>query len=335
MSKCIYFPKWVCAGAILLSVVALIAQAVIDVRQGTMGVPLFSDQWFAQAWQTGLITPFIILTVAIAAQYLAAGAYIRSGAFYLAAVVAMCVTVTNGADFIANSTLVATAEETERTKQAKDIAEIQNKELADQRKELTENAWRTYYSARTSAERERILGQIQAMAEKPPTVVAPEVHVVRSGSGSIWNKWLGLRPEAVQEAKAVIVPVLIMFFKTVGLTIGCAYWPMQDPLSAPSPAPRAKESGFWRPIVSRQYSVDEARSDVLKLTETGVLDDTEVTAEDFAARWGIGRTTARERLHQFAKERLIVLERGRGRVGNRLLVRAAPQPPNNKATTHG
>jgi hypothetical protein len=295
-------------------------------------MPLFSDQWFAQAWQIGLITPFIILVVVMAARYLAAGAYVRSCAFYLAAVVGMWVTVTNGADFIANSTLVATAEEAERAKQAKDIAEIQNKELADQRKELTENAWRTYYSARTSAERERILGQIQAMAQKPPTVVAPEVHIVRSGSGGIWNKWMGWRAEAIQEAKAVIVPVLIMFFKTVGLTIGCAYWPMPGPL--PEPAPRAKESGFSRSTVSRQFSVDEARSDVLKLTETGVLDDAEVTAEDFAARWGIGRTTARERLRQFANEGLIVLERGRGRVGNRLLVRAAPQPP-NKAITHG
>jgi len=294
VSKCIYVPKWVCAGAVLLSVAALIAQAVIDVRQSTMGMPLFCDRWFAQAWQSGLITPFIIVVVAIAAQYLAAGAYVRSGTFYLAAVVGMWVTVTNGADFIANSTLVATAEEAERAKQAKDIAEIQNKELADQRKELTNNAWRTYYSARTPSERGRILGQIQAMADKPPTVVAPEVHVVRSGSGNIWNKWLGLRPEAIQEAKAIIVPVLIMFFKTVGLTIGFAYWPMQGPL--PAPVPRAKESGFWHSTVSRQFSVDEARSDAVKLTETAALDDAEVTAEDFAARWGIGRTTVRERL---------------------------------------
>src|SRR5262245_55434853 len=78
MSKSIHVPKWVCAVAILLSVAALIAQAVIDVRQSTMGMSLFSDRWFAQAWQIGLITPFIIVTVAIAAQYLAAGAYVRS-----------------------------------------------------------------------------------------------------------------------------------------------------------------------------------------------------------------------------------------------------------------
>src|SRR5215831_477001 len=86
VSKSIYVPKWVCAGAILLSAAVLITQAVIDVRQATMGMPLFSDQWFAQAWQIGLVTPSIILTA---------------------------------------------------------------------------NAWRTYYSARTPAERERILGQIQ------------------------------------------------------------------------------------------------------------------------------------------------------------------------------
>src|SRR5215831_8126852 len=33
-----------------------------------------------------------------------------------------------------------------------------------------------------------------------------------------------------------------------------------------------------------------------ELTETVALDDAEVMAEDFAVRWGIGRTTVRERL---------------------------------------
>ena len=70
--------------------------------------------------------------------------------------------------------------------------------------------------------------------------------------------------------------------------------PMQGPL--PAPAHRAKESGLWRSRVFCQFSVDEARSDVIKLTETVALDDAEVMAEDFAVRRGIGRTTVRERL---------------------------------------
>jgi hypothetical protein len=49
----------------------VLAQAAIDVRQGTLGLEIFSSEWFAQAWQIGLITPFIILAVAIAARYLA------------------------------------------------------------------------------------------------------------------------------------------------------------------------------------------------------------------------------------------------------------------------
>jgi len=53
---------------------------------------------------------------------------------------------------------------------------------------------------------------------------------------------------------------------------------------------------LWRSRVFCQFSVDEARSDVIKLTETVALDDAEVMAEDFAVRRGIGRTTVRERL---------------------------------------
>src|SRR5262249_38899339 len=120
MSKSIYVPKWVCATAIVLSSMALVAQAMIDIDQATAGLPLFSRQWFSQAWQVGLITRFIILAVALAARYLAAGAYIRSGALYLAVVAAMWVTVTNGADFIANSSLAAIAEESALATEAKD-----------------------------------------------------------------------------------------------------------------------------------------------------------------------------------------------------------------------
>src|SRR5262249_24590320 len=156
----------------------------------TAGLPLFSRQWFSQAWQVGLITPFIILAVALAARYLAAGAYIRSGALYLAVVAAMWVTVTNGADFIANSSLAAIAEVSALATEAKDTAEIKNKLALEERKEIAENVWRTYYTAKTQAERERVLAQIQFITKQAPVVVAPKVHVVRSGSGSIWNKWL-------------------------------------------------------------------------------------------------------------------------------------------------
>lgn len=64
----LHVPRWLCAVAILLSTMALMVQAAIDIDQGTVGMPLFSRQWFAQAWQMGLVTMFIIVMVAFAAR---------------------------------------------------------------------------------------------------------------------------------------------------------------------------------------------------------------------------------------------------------------------------
>ena len=65
----------------------------------------------------------------------------------------------------------------------------------------------------------------------------------------------------------------------------------------------------------------------------GAVDGMDLTAGDLAKRWGVSRTTASEWMRQFRRDNLIVLERGRGQVGNRLLVRAAPAAP-TAAITH-
>jgi hypothetical protein len=83
MSKSIHFPKWVCNIAIVLSSVALVVQAAIDIDQGTVGLVMFSRQWFAQAWQMGLVTMFVIVIAAFAGHFFGAGRWIRAVGLYL------------------------------------------------------------------------------------------------------------------------------------------------------------------------------------------------------------------------------------------------------------
>ena len=152
-----------------------------------------------------------------------------------------------------------------------------------------------------------------------------------ASSGAIWHRWLGWSPESIQELKAIVIPVLIMLCKSVALTLGFAYRPVRGQL--PEPAARAKLTGFFRPTVSRKYSVSKARNDIVHLVVTGAIDGMDLTAGDLAKRWGVSRATASEWMRQFCREKLIVLERGRGLVGNRLLARAAPAAP-KAAITH-
>jgi len=79
MIKSNHGPKWVCYIAIVLSSVALVVQAAIDIDQGTVGMVMFSRQWFAQAWQMGLVTMFVIVIAAFAGHFFGAGVgYSRS-----------------------------------------------------------------------------------------------------------------------------------------------------------------------------------------------------------------------------------------------------------------
>ena len=313
----IYIPKWVCTAAISVSTVALIVQAVIDVDQGTTGMVLFSRQWFSQAWQMGLITLFIIISVAFAGTFLGAGAWARAAALYVVVVALMTVTVINGADFIADNSLAERVAQNAKQVQAQDIVEIKNKLLIEERKEATDSAWRTYLAAKTTIERERILGQIQSLTRDTPTLVAPEIKAIKAGSGSIWNRWLGWRPESIQEVKAIAVPVLIMLCKTIGLTLGFAYWPA--PGSLPETVRRAQSKAYLG-AVSR-LTFDEARSDIVNLSATGALNGMEATGADFARRWSVRRPTAAEWIRHLSKENLITLQRAKK--GNRLFVRAA------------
>ena len=331
MSKSIHFPKWVCNIAIVLSSAALVVQAAIDIDQGTVGMVTFSRQWFAQAWQMGLVTMFVIVMAAFAGLFFGSGRWIRAVGLYLIVIALMVVTVINGADFIADTSLAERIAQSAQQTQERDIADIKNKIITGERKEATDNAWRTYYAAKTPGEREKILGQIQALTKEAPMLVAPEVRPLQAGSGAIWNRWLGWRPESIQELKGIAIPVLIMLCKSVALTLGFAY--RLVPGQLPEPATRAKLTSFFRPTVSRKYTVSKARNDIVHLVVAGAIDGMDLTAGDLAERWGVSRTTASEWMRRFRRDKLIVLERGRGQVGNRLLVRAAPAAP-KAAITH-
>src|SRR5262249_46970983 len=175
-------------------------------------------------------TIFVIVMAAFAGLFFGAGRWIPAVGLYLIVIALMVVTVINGADFIADTSLAERIAQSAQQTQERDIADIKNKIIMGKRKEATDNAWRTYYAAKTTAERGKILGQIQAMTKEAPTLVSPEVRPLQAGSGAIWNRWFGWRPESIQELKAIAIPVLIMLCKSVALTLGFAYRPVRGQL---------------------------------------------------------------------------------------------------------
>jgi hypothetical protein len=178
MSKSIHVPNWICNIADPSSV-ALVVQAAIDIDQGTVGMVTFSRQWFAQAWQMGLVTMFVIVMAAFAGRFFGAGRWIRAVGLYLIVIALMV----NGADFIADTSLAVRIAQSAQQTQERDIADIKNKVIMGERKEATDNAWRTYYQDTGGAREDP--GPDPGDDERG---AAPEVRPLQVGSGAIWNR---------------------------------------------------------------------------------------------------------------------------------------------------
>lgn len=313
----LHIPKWVCAGAIGLAAAALVIQAAIDIYQGTRSMPVYSPEWFTQAWQMALPTGFTLVFAAVGGCLINGRAYWWAGGLYLLVAGYMGITIANSMDFMVDNTVAQSEAQRAKATQAKDIAAIQNETLLQERREAVENTWRTYYAARTPSEKERALAQVQSVTKDAPTLIAPEVQVVKAGSGSVWSRVFGWRQEAIQEAKAVALPILIMIGKALGITLGFAFWPQGGRLPEPVKPVQTKVK-FGLKVA--KFSREEARSDIIRLSVTGALDTMNVTGADMARRWGVSQPTAGTWLREFGKEGIVLRERVGER--NRLAVRA-------------
>lgn len=279
-------PKWVCALAIALGAIALAVQAAIDVYQN-VSPAMDWPAWCAQAWQMTLPTGFALAFAAMSGGLLRAGRWKSAG--LLGALVASYMTYTalNSMDFIANQTVARTQAQIGKATAAKDIAEIKNKMVLDDRKEKTDNLWRTYSVAKTSGDREKALAQIKEVTQEPLPLEQTDVEVVQVGIGGTANRLFGWRVEAIQEAKALAYPVLVMIGKALGITLGFAFWP------APSPE-RWRESPPTRLAIStsqetvRKLSYDEAKDDLLSMIAVGARVGSQ---KELSERWGVGEGT--------------------------------------------
>jgi ribosomal protein S25 len=298
-------PKWVCILAIALGSIGLVVQAVIDAFQAvhpTMDWPT----WLLQVWQMSLPTGFTMAFAAIGGCLLFARRWFVALILYALVGCYMAYTASNSIDFVANQTVSHTRAAMARQADIKDITRLQNETATKERREATENLWRTYNAAKTS-EKGQVLLKIEEITSKPLDLQQSQVHVVHSGGGGIANKWLGWSPDTVQEAKAVAFPILVMIGKALGITLGFALWPpsadrWKKQLPKSSNLPRGSE-------IERKLSKDEARDDIIKAALAGARIESN---RELADRWGVSEGCACKWLSDFRREGIIKRER-RGR----------------------
>ena len=314
MSRGLHIPRWVCAGIVGLGAAALVIQAAIDVYQGTRSMAWLSAEWWAQAWQMTLLTGFVLAFAAVGGCLLNMRAWGRAGLLYILVGGYMAITISNSMDFVADNTLANREAQRAKATQAKDITEIRNATALSERKEMLEGVWRTYYSAKTPADKAQALAQIKDITKDGPALVADDIKPVLAGSGGILHRWLGWREDAIQEAKAIALPILIMIGKATAITLGFAFWPQLPPL-------RVGQTKANLSFKVGKVCKEDAQRDIVHLIVTSKLDELELTAADMARRWGVTEPTAGAWVRQFTKDKLVT--RTRIGEGNRLVIRPA------------
>jgi len=197
-----------------------------------------------------------------------------------------------------------------RRKAAEDVASIQNQIAVEERKELRTAMFRTYLTAKSAADKEKALGQIEGMAQRPVTLAvpdAPEIAVV-DPRAEVAKNLLGMSMEKAQALSIAALPILLVVGEIMGPFLAAFLWPHAAP-----------ENPQWLKATLRQLSAREAKSDVLAM----IADGRELCVTEFGERWGVNKGQASKWLDDFQRQGAIKKVRRGAR-----LVAVAPARPN-------
>jgi len=311
-------PKWVCVLAIALGSVALAVQCAVDIYQG-LSNSMDRGAMAAQVWQMSLPTGFTLVFAAMAGCLWRAGGWKKVGAgigLFGLVVGYMTYTALNSMDFLADQTVARTQAHIAKQVQAKDIAEIKNKITLDERKERTENLWRTYMTAK-GAEKDKLLAEIKSASQEAISIESPDLDVAPVGVGGTAHRYFGWRPEAIQEAKAVAYPILVMIGKMLGITLGFAFYPSPSPDRWKATPPTRLASPAFQESTGK-VSYQMACEDMLSMLANGGRADSQ---RELANRWGVNEAKVSKWLPRMKRDGIpIKVEMN----GNRRTIVAAP-----------
>jgi biotin operon repressor len=312
--------KPLCVLSVLAGTAAAGIQLAIDIWQG-ITPDMIEQERFIQIGQMSLITVFVVILGAIAGTWISNGHWKWAVCLYIVAGVCMGVTASNGMDFLANKTVARTQAQIKQATASKDITDIKNSIALQERKEKADNLWRTYLSAKPGNEKDKVLSEIK-QATSESIDLKTDVGVVQLGVGGTVSHHFGWRPEAIQEARAVTIPIVTMILKALLISIGFGCWPNTAakqwetfPPVRLAPAPSPESTG--------KVTYEIACKDMLSMVAIGGRAESQ---RELAHRWGTSEAQVSKWLPRMRRDGVpIKFEMN----GNRRAVVAAPHVNGN------
>ena len=255
-------------------------------------------------WEQGAI--LLALSLGPAAAASVAGAWWNGGNRRSAAL--MCVlglvlisfSAWNTSGFMTDQTQGKIRRTERQATAAKDIAEIQNTLTMQERKEMRDNLWRTYTTAKTEKAKSDAMADIQALTGKPVELKAAGIEVATNSERALLlAKWLGWDKETAQGITPSIGPILAAIVEIFFPLLGFAQWPKNEARDWWKDRPPRPLGRSEIPAIERKFTKDEARSDVLRMISAGASFNSNLEAAD---RWCVSASQASKWLSSFRRE---------------------------------
>jgi hypothetical protein len=175
------------------------------------------------------------------------------------------------------------------------LAEMSNAEVMRSKREAEAILWKVWASTRDPTERARIEKQLKEVRNESPALkAAMEAGTVGARAGWLSRRW-GWDKEAIEGVTPMAIPVLMQMVELVFSFLGFSAWPRKQSTEPPGEFSR----------IQPEFTLDDARRDIVQLRASGELDGMRLSKADFAKRWDVPRSTAWSWLQRFKGEGLI------------------------------
>ncbi len=260
----------------------------------------------ADVWEQGAFLLMLSLgpvtAASVSGSWWNRGMRRASALMFFLGLVLLSYSVWNTSGFMTDQTLGKIKSSERAQTAAKDIAELQNTNTLQERKEMRENLWRTYLAAKTEKAKEEALANIKAVTEKPVELRAAGIEVSAvSERTALLAKWFGWDRETAQGITPAIGPILAAIVEIFFPLMGFAQWPKSDAKDWWKERPPKRRSTGEVPSIERKFTKDEARQDVVRMLAVSASFHSNLEA---AERWGVSPSLASRWLSSFRSEGL-------------------------------
>ena len=175
------------------------------------------------------------------------------------------------------------------------LAETSNAEVIRSKREAEATLWKVWSAAKDPVERTRIQKQIEKVRTETPNLRAA-LEAGTIGARATWiSNHIGWSKEVIEGVTPMAIPALMQLVEVVFSFLGFSVWPRKLATDRPI------EFNEFR----AEFSLEDARHDIVQLKATGELDTMMLSKAAFAKRWRVPRSTAWTWLQKFEADGLI------------------------------